>query len=290
MLNKMQTMTTIKFKTPGKYFNPLSMNDGFIKIPNKPGVYIWGYWIMIEGKKTFCPMNIGEAGKGNGNLRSRLIYHYCTHFENKDDGIAAFFEINKYMSQENIDILYKQLSNYCKIKLNGNERLKQIKNDKQLDDKHKASLSRLIFYQDKNFFDSELAKNYNEKNIGLYSLVEFLKTQKSKGKLKYGELLNKIIERQEIHINNFFCIYAIQDNLTLNDKINKANRTKIENTVNKALNDKLGIATIAKSTNKTDNDLVIDLSEIGDYLVKRTNYKEYINNYGNYHEELIINS
>ncbi len=283
-------MTTIKFKTPGKYFNPLSMNDGFIKIPNKPGVYIWGYWIMIEGKKTFCPMNIGEAGKGNGNLRSRLIYHYCTHFENKDDGIAAFFEINKYMSQENIDILYKQLSNYCKIKLNGNERLKQIKNDKQLDDKHKASLSRLIFYQDKNFFDSELAKNYNEKNIGLYSLVEFLKTQKSKGKLKYGELLNKIIERQEIHINNFFCIYAIQDNLTLNDKINKANRTKIENTVNKALNDKLGIATIAKSTNKTDNDLVIDLSEIGDYLVKRTNYKEYINNYGNYHEELIINS
>ncbi len=255
----------IKFEVPCNDFDPLSINNGFIKIPNKPGVYIWGYWIWIDGKKTFCPMNVGEAGKGSGNLRTILIQHYCTHFETKDDGTSAFFEVNKYMSQKNIDDLYKQIGVYGdELDPNNPKRINQIKELKS------EKLTRLIFYQDKIFFDFKIPSK--EKNIGLISLIEFLQKNKVD-----GALLNKIIERQEIHLKNFFCIYAIleKDEAT-SEKDETKRRRKIENTINKALKEKLGIATIADKKKDVDKDLKINLSEIKKELVKLSEYKDYI--------------
>jgi hypothetical protein len=282
-------MKEIVFYKPCKDFDPLSTNNGFIKIPNKPGVYIWGYWIWIDGKKTFCPMNVGEAGKGSGNLRTRLIQHYSTYFENKDDGTSAFFEINKYMIQTNIDELYEQLDYYSKLKRDGEKRFSKIKDQKD------GKLKRLIFYQDARFFESILGEDkHDKKNIGIYSLIDILKGKKIKGNQgqEQGELLNKFFERQEVHLKNFFCIYAILDQqTTLKD------RRIIENTVNKALREELGIATIADKKKNCANELDIKLGVIKDDLVKiekrngvkYTNNNNYINNKGNYHRNLTIN-
>lgn len=201
----------IIFNIPGNDFDPISINNGFIKIPNKAGVYIWGYWIWIDGKKTFCPMNVGEAGKGKGNLRTRLIQHYCSHFENKDDGTAAFFEVNKYMSQTNIDDLYKQLGVYNELPTRGKKRMEEIYKKKS------KELGRLIFYQNKDFFHD---LKINTKNIGVYSLIQFLESNKKKGKLVFGELLNKIIERQEVH-SIFFFAFMQHSRIILVDQIVK---------------------------------------------------------------------
>lgn len=265
----------IKFEIPCYDFDPLSINNGFIKIPNKTGVYIWGYWIWIDGKKTFCPMNVGESGKGSGNLRNRLINHYSSYFENKDDGTAAFFEVNKYMSQESIDELYRQLGEYNNLSRSGAKRMTEIKAKKA------KELTRLIFYQDKNFFDFKI--NTGNENIGFYSLIEFLKKEKTKGKLVHGQLLNKIFESREVHLNNFFCIYAILPN-----EIDGQKRKKIENTVNKALRDKLGIATIADSKKEIYPNLEINLSVIKNDLVKISGKKDYINIQGYYDSGLTI--
>lgn len=260
----------IKFEIPCNDFDPLSISKGFIKIPRKPGIYIWGYWIWIDGQKTFCPMNVGESG----TLQTRLIEHYCTHFDNKDDGTAAFFEVNNYMSQESINELYKQLGTYNDLPKESYKRLKSIEVEKR------TNLSKLIFYQNKDFFDFDI--NTKEKNIGVYSLIKFLENKKSKGKLVHGELLNKIIERQEIHSKNFFCIYA-----TLPIGTDAGKRKIIENTVNKALREKLGIATIADSKNNFEEKIAIDLSKIRDRLVKISSCK-ILNKWGNYHGKLII--
>jgi hypothetical protein len=157
-------------------------------------------------------MNIGESGKGSGNLRTRLIQHYCTHFENKDDGTAAFFEVSKYMSQTNIEDLYKQIGVYNDLPKRGQKRINEIKQKKS------EELKRLIFYQDKTFFYFEI--NTEKENIGVYSLVRFLQSNKNCGKLVYGELLNKIIERQEVHAKNFF-VFMQHSTIVLMKKIVK---------------------------------------------------------------------
>ncbi len=275
ILCKINNMEII-FNVPSNDFDPMSIHNGFVKIPNKPGVYIWGYWIWIHGKKTFCPMNVGEAGKGTGNLRTRLIQHYCTHFENKDDGTAAFFEVNKYMSQTAIDDLYKQLGVYNDLPTRGEKRMKDIKLKMM-----SKELERLIFYQNKAFFDFEI--NTENENIGVYSLIQFLERYKKNDKLLYGELLNKIIERQEVHFNNFFCIYA-----TLESNVNGEKRKMIENTVNHALRKKLGIATIANRKNVFDKSIKINLKAIKNILVKISENTNYINRQGNYDSNLTI--
>jgi hypothetical protein len=267
----------ILFKMPCVDFDPLSTLNGFIKIPNSPGIYVWGYWVWIDGKKTFCPMNVGETGEGERNLRTRLMEHYCSHFENKDDGTAAFFEVNNFMTQERINELYKQLDCYCALPRSGESRLKKI-----LDGKNKGDLNMLIFYQDKRFF--EFIKKSDKKNIGFYSLIEFIKGKKKKDRIEHGELLNKFIERQEVHLKNFFCVFAELDRKTISKR-----RRVIENTVNKALFDELGIATIARKNEDFDCELKINLGVIKNHLVK-INPKGYINNKGCYHENLTISA
>jgi hypothetical protein len=192
-------MINIKFESPGIDFNPLSFFNGFSKIPNSAGVYIWGYMIHCDGKKKFCPVNVGQST----NLRERLIEHYSCEIS----GNSAFFEFNKIMGQENLEIVNKSMEKYYYLP-SGKNRIEEANKIKML-----------LYYQDRMFFKNKISKKSfsitnNDKyivedrkgrrNINYRNLVEILKKSKYK---KDINLLIKLNNWFDTHTNNFFAIY-----------------------------------------------------------------------------------
>jgi hypothetical protein len=199
-------------------------------------------------------------------------------FKDKNKDTPAFFEIKKYMSEIEINNLYFQMSNYRNLILRNTNKLNAI-----LANLNNYDL--LTYFQSTKFLNSKYNLNFLEKNIGLFSLI--IKLQKSNNPTHLN-LLNKMIERHEIHNKNFYCIYAPYPEKW---KINSRSESKIiENSVNNIFAEKLGINTIADVKKNIKNKFEIDISCVSDCLVKTNTAMTniLINKSGNFHSRLII--
>jgi hypothetical protein len=227
----------ITFKGPGRCFNPLDFLNGFTQIPSKPGVYIWGYLVSIDGKEVFCPVNVGETGPDKG-LRNRLIEHYS----NRHNYNAAFFGFESIMGLETVKEVYKEMGVYRYIGKNTRSTKKYP--DGKLSEliRHNSStpFKHFLYFQDFNFF-CDIRKAHMGIRCIDPSVVEVIRPEPDKSKkldIPIGDLvkelskspstydiayLNRLKARFDVHQNKFYAIWWEQEDIN-NDHVSINNR------------------------------------------------------------------
>jgi hypothetical protein len=280
-------MAIFKFESPnhkGSPFNPRSLQNGFLRIPDKPGVYIWGYLIEIDGKLRFCPINVGETN----DLRKRLFSdHYLGNMpvQSKNrKGEKEIFEFKKVMSSDEVHRNYKVMSEYNKPK--------GCKENKDCDcffcneEKHQG---KLLFYQ--GFAD--LNKMHGKKfehdqcDIKFYDFYNYLYLNT---RVSPDPLISRIDDFYTLHMDRFFCVF-LQDGKNRYLSVSPSNRTTLESEVKQILSQELGIETTAKAKKLKQSAVQIDLTCIKDLLIRlKKGRKKYVNQAMNFHskDELIL--
>jgi hypothetical protein len=298
-------MTTIKFKLPQtNIFNPQSVDHGLLSIPAAPGVYIFGYLILINNKEFFCPVNVGESN----NLRKRLIIeHYFQNLGSEAKGNRRdekeLFNFKQKMTYKEVVDIYESMKLYneskrssikscnfhlgktgthcnCFIQKNHNP------NSSPFDDK-------LVFFRNSKYLNhifkaqdlpNKLKKpQLNHDEIQLFDLIRLTASSQNKEIKKYNKQLNNLTE---LHKNNFYCIYyeTTKQNTTL------STTKTIEKIVKTAISEELGIATTAAGATLFDSNYQIDLSCIKKKLIAlpQGKRKKHVNKNNEYNKSKLI--
>lgn len=121
---------TITFIDPinpasGGLYDPVKKRCDLSGIPDKPGVYIWGPMVHVDGHDFFAPCYVGETGKKDG-LQGRLKEHYHGQRSNGGSRKELFdFSKQKYTCEE-LQARYHSMCVYDTIvnhKLHGRSKL-----------------------------------------------------------------------------------------------------------------------------------------------------------------------
>lgn len=283
-------MSAYKFESPD-YFDPTSLMNGFMRIPDEPGVYIWGYLINVNNKMKFCPVNVGQAR----DLRNRLYSdHYLGNMpvqsKNRKEE-KEIFEFQRTMSLKDVQETYSVMEQYDATPSSKRKPCKN-KGCKCFFCKRGIHKNLLLFFRG---FDNlnnmqshkikpTLVQGILDKkvNIKLYDLYSLLASQKVK-----HPLCARIEKFYALHKNNFYCIFLRDKGNTPYLAVSKKNRETVEKDVKKILSTELGIETTAKGGKNHKSNIAIDLTCVKDKLIPlaKGRVNKYVNQYNNYHKE-----
>jgi hypothetical protein len=287
-------MSAYKFESPDyprNPFNPTSLINGFMRIPNEPGVYIWGYLINVKDKKKFCPVNVGQAQ----DLRNRLYSdHYLGNMpirsKNRKEE-KEIFEFQRMMSLPDVQRTYYAMADYDTMPRGSRKPCLKTSGCGCFFCIPKRHRNKLMFFRGsvnlKKMQDpiSPLPPNILG-DIKLYDLYSVLTNQQPK-----HPLCARIEEFHALHKNNFYCVFLRDKGNTPFLAVSKANREQVEKDVKKILSTELGIETTAKGGKNHKSKITIDLTCVKDKLIplaKGRLNKTYVNQYNNYHNEDLI--
>jgi hypothetical protein len=236
-------MATIKFTTnlisssskPWK-FNPNELNA----IPNKPGVYIVGVKIDINGQgEKFCPLIVGQST----NLKNRITGH-----RDPDNTSTSRGELNSFKEIFNFEVLHKNPSNFyedIKIWDEGwiSKHHKKRTDLKILCESIKLNHNSLIWFPNPIFYDVyfgvasniniNVALNRHNATIQKRNNLTDISSQNAK------DLINKINKARTQINDNYFIAYAYSNsemnedvdfkNVVLREEIESATKWKLLN-------------------------------------------------------------
>lgn len=261
----------IQFQHPSNgfaNFNP--SDDSHYSNLNLPGIYIYGLRLefIINGKteRKFVPMAVGETD----NLKRRLFSEHYSLLNTNGNSLKEIFNWSSVRSLNDLKDVYSDMSNY-----------------KQSKTLHNSTLKNLIWYNDSEFYDNKFKLSLHKskyvsgtgvlKSIGQNGDLDsiFLNNNRLYQALK---MKTDIILTKEIFVNNFYFIYATEENIIQTDKFSlniRSNRLNVEKTI-KNLLIKINIFTTADSRRGSLISLSLDLSCIQNELINLTD-KPFIN-------------
>jgi hypothetical protein len=288
-------MSAYKFESPDyprSPFNPTSLINGFMRIPDEPGVYIWGYLINVKGKEKFCPINVGQAQ----DLRNRLYSdHYLGNMpirsKNRKEE-KEIFEFQRTMSPEDVQETYDAMADYDTMPRGSRNPCLKTSGCGCFFCTPIRHRNKLMFFRG----SVNLKKMQDPKSplppnilgdIKLYDLYSVLSSQHPK-----HPLCARIEKFHALHKNNFYCIFLRDKGNTPYLAVSKKNRESVEKDVKKILSTELGIETTAKGGKNHKSSIAIDLTCVKDKLIPLPKGREnkYVNQSYNYHkkDELIL--
>lgn len=286
-------MNTYIFESPDyprSPFDPESLRNGFLRIPEKPGVYIWGYLVEINRKMRFCPVNVGQTD----DLRRRLYSdHYLGNMpvrsKNRKEE-KEIFEFQRTMSLKDVQETYSVMEQYDATPSSKRNPCKN-KGCTCFFCKRGIHKNLLLFFRG---FDNlnnmqshkirpTLVQGILDKkgDIKLYDLYSLLASQKVE-----HPLCARIEKFYALHKRRFFCVF-LHDTDDKQFLADMGNRKTIENEVKKILSQELGIFTTATAAKVAKVSNEVDLTCVKHKLIglKKGRDKKYVNRNNNYHKK-----
>lgn len=155
-------MPTITFIDPTKtncsttkkpQYDPVNRPWDFSGIPDKPGVYIWGMKVQVNGKGYFAPWYVGESI----GLQGRLEEHYFGLFSRGSCNYGLYDFSQAAYSVDDIRTLYDSMRKYDSFVNKIGTKGGTHKLDAALN-----NVPKLIFWQDNRFLHHKSTGTYTD--------------------------------------------------------------------------------------------------------------------------------